>query len=170
MTQTRPDNTFIQLLIGCQNRLYGFIFSLLGNADHASDVLQETNRVLWEEADQFKPGTNFMAWALRVAYNQVRTHRRRVQRDRLMFNDEALALIAEEAAGLDESAQEQQQALAECLSKLPPKHEALIRSRYGQGLSVKALAERVGRTSNAVAVALFRVRAALLQCIERKMA
>lgn len=170
MSNISTDNHFIQLLTGCQNRLYAFIFSLLGNADQAQDVLQETNRVLWEEAERFEPGSNFMAWALQIAYNQVRTHRRKASRDCLTFDDQVLEEIAAEAAEYDEALGDRQQALVDCLDKLPPRQQMLIRGRYYHGLSVKALAARVERSDNAVAVALLRIRTVLMHCIERSLA
>ena len=59
--------------------------------------MQETNAVLWRKAHEFKLGTNFGAWMLRVAYFQVMAHRRKITRDRLVFDDDFLADIADDA-------------------------------------------------------------------------
>ncbi|MFN7134755.1 MAG: guanylate kinase, partial [Myxococcales bacterium] len=50
----------------------------------SEEVIQETNLVLWREFDRFQEGTNFAAWACRVALNQVLAWRKKRQRDRLL--------------------------------------------------------------------------------------
>ena len=77
--------------------MFAYILSLLGNRTQAEDVMQETNAVLWRKAHEFKLGTNFGAWMLRVAYFQVMAHRRKITRDRLVFDDDFLADIADYA-------------------------------------------------------------------------
>lgn len=170
MSQLPIGSDFVQCLAGRQNRLYAFIFTLLGNADQAEDVLQETNRVIWENASDFEPGSNFTAWAFQIAFNQVRTHRKRVQRDRLSFDDRALDALANEVAEHQVEMDERQQALALCLDKLQPQHERMIQQRYRQGLSIKKIAAGFKRSASSVSVTLFRLRIKLLECIEEAMA
>ncbi len=72
-----PDETsaeFIQLLTSNQSRLFAYTLSMLGDRQQAQDVMQETNMILWRKADQFRLGTNFGAWMLKVAYFQVVAH------------------------------------------------------------------------------------------------
>jgi len=99
MPEKRPEPSFefVQLLTSHQSRLYAYVLSLLGDRTQADDVLQETNSVLWRKANEFELGTNFGAWMLKVAYFQVMAHRRRLTRDRLVFDDDFLQDIAEDA-------------------------------------------------------------------------
>ena len=85
MSGKRPEPSFefVQLLTSHQSRLYAYVLSLLGNRTQAEDVMQETNAVLWRKAHDFKLGTNFGAWMLKVAHFQVMAHRRKLTRDRL---------------------------------------------------------------------------------------
>ena len=51
-----PENQqekFIKLLTESQNRLYGYIFSLVGDPNRSKDILQEANLVLWRKIDEF---------------------------------------------------------------------------------------------------------------------
>ncbi len=57
--------------MACQDRVYTYTRTLLPNAENARDVLQETNIVLWRKRNEFKPGTDFVAWACKVAYYQA---------------------------------------------------------------------------------------------------
>ena len=74
---SQKTGDFVQLMIGCQSRLYAFIMSLVCDPEHAADILQQTNIVMWEKSDQFEPGTNFTAWTFQIARYQVLAHRQR---------------------------------------------------------------------------------------------
>ena len=52
----------------------------------ATDVLQETNLVLWRRAHEFDTEKTFTALAYRVAYIQVLAHRKKQAHDRHIFN------------------------------------------------------------------------------------
>ena len=53
--------------------------SVLPNRTDVDDLLQETNLVLWREFESFEIGTNFTAWAYRIAHNQVLAWRKPVK-------------------------------------------------------------------------------------------
>ena len=95
--------------------------------------MQETNAVLWRKAHEFKLGTNFGAWMLRVAYFQVMAHRRKITRDRLVFDDDFLADIADDAQQQSERYEEKQRLLVDCIGKLNERYQKLIRRRYTEG-------------------------------------
>ena len=77
------SSDFVELLTSHQARLYGYILSLVFSPTDADDVLQETNRVLWQKSTSFERGTNFAAWVFRIAFYQVQAYRRRRQREKL---------------------------------------------------------------------------------------
>ncbi len=169
MSTHTPTAEFVQKLTEFQNRIYAFIYSLLGNASQAEDVLQETNTVIWKEAlKSDEPIIEFKAWAFQIAFNQVRSHRKKISRERLTFNDDLLEQISESLIANKENENERQQALADCLHALPHNHQNIIKKRYFQGLSVKDLSGEIGKTANAIAVILFRSRVALMECIQKK--
>ncbi|MCL4205719.1 MAG: sigma-70 family RNA polymerase sigma factor [Pirellulaceae bacterium] len=169
MAQDSSDNseTFVQLMTEHQGRLYAYVLSLLADPDHANDVLQEANLVLWRNAAEFQLGSNFRAWAFRIAHFQVMAHRQRQLRDRLVFDDELLAVLDPAARAVDETYVERQERLTACLEKLPEAQRGLLRQRYADGLSLQAIADSVRRTANAVAQTLFRVRRTLIDCVSR---
>ena len=164
---SRNSDAFVQLMTEHQGRLYAYVLSLLGDRDQANDVLQETNLVLWRNAAEFQMGSNFRAWAFRVAHFQVMAHRQRQLRDRLVFDDELLAVLDPAAKAIDETYEDRQERLTACLEELPEAQRDLLRQRYAEGLSLQAIADRVRRTANAVAQTLFRVRRVLIECVTR---
>ena len=164
---SRNPEAFVQLMTEHQGRLYAYVLSLLGDPDQANDVLQETNLVLWRNAGEFQMGSNFRAWAFRIAHFQVMAHRQRQLRDRLVFDDEMLVVLDSAAKAVDETYESRQERLTACLEKLPALQRELLRQRYADGLSLQAIAESVRRTANAVAQTLFRVRHTLIECVTR---
>ena len=67
-----------------QSALRGFILSLVADCSAAEDILQETNLVAWRKAADFESGSNFRAWAFRIAHFQILSYRQKVSRDRLV--------------------------------------------------------------------------------------
>jgi RNA polymerase sigma-70 factor (ECF subfamily) len=170
MTKREPgQEDLVALMTQFQGRLYAYILALLGNADAANDVLQETNVVLWRESRQFVPGTNFKAWSFRVAHFQCMAHRQRQLRDKVVFNDEVVAAIAMEAKELDDRYEVRAAALEHCLEQIQPRSREALRLRYAEDLAVNAMAQKMNRTPNAISQLLFRARQWLIDCVKREI-
>ena len=58
---------FARLFSRNARRIYGFIMTLVFNHHDAEEVFQNTNVVLWNKFADFQPGSNFFAWASRIA-------------------------------------------------------------------------------------------------------
>lgn len=164
----QPNPEFVRAVTECQSRVYAYALSLLGDPELAADVLQETNLVLWEKADEFESIENFPAYAFKIALNKTRNLRRKMQRDRLIFDDDVIEMLADEADRFEPFKQERLAALSACIEELPRHHRELIQKRYTQAGSVKQLAEAIGKPVNTVRVMLFRIREALVICVERQ--
>ncbi|RIK83263.1 MAG: RNA polymerase subunit sigma-70 [Planctomycetota bacterium] len=160
------SDELVALMTQFQGRLYAYILSLIGDPNAANDVLQETNIVLWRESDQFVPGTNFKAWAFRVAHFQCMAYRQRRLRDKVTFSDEVVAILAVEARQIDETYEERADALARCLEKIHARSREALRLRYAEELAVKDVAAKMNRTANAVSQLLFRARQWLIECVK----
>ena len=160
---------FVQLLTSHQGRLYAYVLSIVGDPDQARDVMQETNAVLWQKSSAFELGTNFSAWMLKTAYYQVMAHRKRLSRDRLVFDDLLTAELARSSEQRIDDWEERQDLLRECLTRLSDRQQELIAARYQSGFDLSVIAETMNRTTNAIKQALFRARASLVDCVQGKM-
>ena len=159
-----------KLLTAIQPRLHAFVVSLLPGDPGVEDVVQETNKVLWDKAGDFEPGTNFSAWAYTVARFQVMAHRKRRKRQSwLCFDDALVELFLNQAAVQFEEIDDRRRALRACLTKLRDTDRDIVRTRYESKHPLKAYAARVGRTEAAVKRALVRIREGLRKCIESEM-
>lgn len=170
MTMDDSRRQFIRLLTAHERLVYGYILGLVPNWADADEILQETNIRLWEEFDKFELGTNFAAWALRVAHFQVLTWRKRVGRSKLVFDQKVIDALAEEEYWMDDVFEARQQALGECVSKLSDRSRDLLRHCYAEGSKIKDVAARLNRSPAAVYKALERIRIDLHACIERRLA
>ena len=165
-TQPQPDE-FVQLFVAHQRRILAFICSLLTNLADAEDVAQEVSRVLWEKFGEFRPGTDFGAWALRIAQLKVLEHRRRAHRKPLIFDDALLQQLAADAIDLSADIERQQRALDDCLLQLSPQHRQLLQDRYRPRGTLIAAAAKFGRSVVTTRRALRQIHAMLLDCIRR---
>jgi RNA polymerase sigma-70 factor (ECF subfamily) len=165
-----PSAEFIANVTRAQRSLHAFIVSMVRHAADADDVLQETNLALWQKAAEFDPAREFMPWAMRVAQLQSLAYLKKKQPARLVFNEELLALVADEAIAASADADARRVALAGCLQKLPERQRTLIAQRYEPGGSVNAMSGQRGTTPKALSEMLRRIRHNLLLCIEHTLA
>lgn len=169
--QRTPDGRraeeFLNLYSACQRSLYVYIVTLIGNPVDAHDVLQDTSLVLWQKFDQFELGTSFMAWAHEVARYRVLRYRQIHANDTPIFEPRVLDALA---ARITEPNPDQDsfrtEKLVGCVEALADADRELIRLRYSNGVRVKALAQRLHRSENAVSQSLGRIRRLLRKCVE----
>jgi len=170
MADAQQQAQHVQLITAAQRRLYGYILTMLPSPEKADDVLQETNVVLWEKIDEFEPGTNFMAWARRVAYFQVKAYLKRHRpRGIIALDGPVLDAVARAAERESDRFEEHHHALRDCLEKLPDEDRNLIRMRYGDEYSVTEMATLCGRTAGALRQALYRIRGNLRRCVQNQV-
>lgn len=166
------EQEYVTLIAGHQSMLRAFVASLLPGAPGVDDVVQETNVILWKKRETFELGTNFRAWALRIARLQVMTHVRQIRQQRWnCFDDNLAELIADETEELlaDERQQNRLGHLRGCLHKLPESDRDLLLRRYWRSQPLREFAIMSGQSLSKIKVRLFRIRAALKRCIENQV-
>lgn len=161
---------FVSLLGQNERRLFVYLKSRMPASSDADDLLQETNVILWREFDSFELGTNFTAWAYRIAEYQLRAARKRQQRDRLVFSEAFLEAVSKELTAESEQLERRSVALDDCLQRLPPHHRELIERRYTSGDAVGTLAERLNKNADAIYRMLSRIRHSLHDCVTTSLA
>jgi RNA polymerase sigma-70 factor (ECF subfamily) len=181
MKQTPPpippdparNEEFVSRFVQNQWALFSYIFSLLPNWSDAEDMFQQTSLILWRKFDQFDqegPDSDFIRWACRIAQYEIRNYMKKTRRDRHVFSDRLFDLMAEEAAGESVHLEKERRALAGCLNQLQTNHRDLIHHCYASRNTVKQVAHWMGCTPNSLYKRLYRIRIALLQCIEKVLA
>lgn len=161
---------FLRLLAEHEPALRTFVRSLLPTRGDAAEVMQEVAVVLWRKFAEFDAARDFRKWAFGVARYEALAHLRDRARERLVFNDELVGKLADEAAAAEPRHEAQREALETCLQKLPEAQRALVLGAYAQGTRIDALAAQRGQTAMALYKLLQRIRQALLECVGRTIA
>lgn len=166
-----PQNSelFVQQLTEHQNRLFGYVYSLLGDRSRAADVVQETNLVLWRKIGEFQPDRPFLPWAFAIARYQVLAHLRDRGRDKLLLDSATVDALSDEAERQATQIESTREALQKCLQLLSAEHRELIERRYLSGLSLEEMAGTAKKSAGALKVALLRVRRQLADCVEKRL-
>jgi RNA polymerase sigma-70 factor (ECF subfamily) len=160
---------FVGLITKSEPQLRRFVRTLLPSWADVDEVVQRTALAAWRKFAQFEVGSDFLKWALIVARFEALAYRRSMARDRHVFSDALLELMADEAALETEAAQQEERALEECLTTLPPERRELILKAYAPGVDQRDLAHDLGRTPAALYMVLSRIRKELGRCIESKL-
>jgi RNA polymerase sigma-70 factor, ECF subfamily len=160
---------FARLFSRHARRIYGFIMTLVFSHHDAEEVFQNTSVVLWNKFGEFQAGSNFFAWASRVAYYEVLNFMKQQRRSRTI-SEQGLELLASEAIALSEESSARQEALEDCLSRLAAVDRDLLHQRYYHQRPPKQIAAIQSRSADSVYRALSRIHNLLLNCVQRNLA
>jgi RNA polymerase sigma-70 factor len=160
---------FARLFSRNARRIYGFIMTLVFSHHDAEEVFQNTSVVLWNKFSDFQSGSNFFAWASKVAYYEVLSFMKQRRRSRTLSED-ALELLADAATSLSDESSTRQEALEDCLSRLNAADRELLQARYYHQRPPKQIATMQSRSVDSIYRALSRIHNMLLNCVQRNLA
>jgi len=167
-------DAFAMLVDEHQRMLTSFAAFRVPDRSIVDEVVQQTFIRAYEQLEDFRIGDDFAVWLRVICGYMIRTemtrrhrefkssaeHRERI-RARLLERSLACAPVPPEG--------DLNSALAACIEGLPEKQAALVRQRYAEEMSVRDLAESLGKTVNWTTTTLYRIRASLRGCIERRL-
>jgi len=159
----------MRLFLQHQRRIHGLILALVPHGADADDILQEASAVMWEKFDTFDDGTNFAAWALRIARFQVMAYYSTKRRTRARLSDETIDRVIERMAARPARDDVRSAALDGCLDGLDRDDRTLLEQRYRGDVPTDQLARASGRTVFAVYKALDKIHDRLLQCVQGRL-
>lgn len=164
------QSDFIRLLMKHEPVLRAYARTLLPDWKSVDDVLQEASVTLWEKFSQVRDEDGFLPWAKTVVRFKALSAVDRLRRDRHVFSDRVLELLAEEAESLQAGERERSlQALRLCLEGLTSVHQELLLAPYFGDGRVTRLAEQAGKSANALYKLLTRLREKLHACIQARL-
>lgn len=134
---------------------------VIGNPSDADEIAQEAFMRVWQHAHRWNPGRAlFTTWLHRIVLNLCLDRRRKPQ----WLSIDVVGDMAEEGvetAPEKISREEDRQAVARALERLPERHRAAIALFYFEGLSGKEAAEIMGIKVGAFEQLLLRARRAV---------
>ncbi|MGA2440247.1 MAG: sigma-70 family RNA polymerase sigma factor [Tepidisphaeraceae bacterium] len=169
MAEHGNADDFIQLFTAHQSSLRAYVLSMVPRWSDAEEIVQQCSLILWKKFSQFRPGTNFFAWACQVARLEVKDFRKRQRREQIVFSDEFIDAVADEVFEMQAELPARLRALQGCVEKLSRDQRELLRLRYNEGGSVNSVSQAVNRSVDSVYKSLSRIRQALHECINRAL-
>jgi RNA polymerase sigma-70 factor, ECF subfamily len=160
---------FMRLFVQHEPQILRAIMVLVPQVADARDVLQETSVVLWQQFSAYDPQRPFVNWALGYARNFIRRHFRAVEKSRRLSDTAVEALLI--AAGPREAMLDKRtDALAACLRELPEAGRGIVEGYYFHQQTVEELGRRHAKSVEAIYKTIQRIRLALLDCINKRLA
>jgi RNA polymerase sigma-70 factor (ECF subfamily) len=143
------------------DNVYGYVCSIVRDEHEAEDVTQHIFAKLTTALARYQPGVApFSAWILRVAHNAAIDHMR--ARRPVPCEDVGRSDVADDVSGRERFAE-----LRIALDTLPPEQRDVIVLRFLIGLTPREVAERMGRSENAVHGLQHRGRRSLRREMQR---
>lgn len=164
---TGERNSLKMLYDATSAKLFGVILRILLERGEAEDVLQEVYITVWRKAAEFDATrASPITWMVTIARNRA-IDRLRARGSRPTTTLDHAAEVRDAAPTADALIDTVQDArrVEKALAQLDPKHAAIIRSAYFEGLTYEALSERegvpVGTLKSWVRRGLLRMRTVL---------
>jgi RNA polymerase sigma-70 factor (ECF subfamily) len=146
-----------------------FLRSRVGRFHDAEDLLQEVASDVVAQYSHFDESRSFTDWALGIARNKLKLYYRQTATGKKVLGNLAMSKIAEAIGEINEDSSEIAEALGRCLRRVDSRSRELLNLRYVNDLSCSEIAAHKSATTNAVRVALHRLRTALHRCIEERL-
>lgn len=169
LTQTGSgDRIALKLLYEATSaKLFGVILRIVTNRSEAEDVLQEVFITVWRKAAEYDvTRASPMTWLATIARNRA-IDRLRSRASRPTSSLELAAEVVDTAPAVDTliDASNDARRVQAALAELEPRHAAIIRAAYFEGLSYDAVAQReglpLGTVKSWVRRGLLRMRASM---------
>src|SRR5215207_176953 len=153
LPRTQPadrDETYLRLLAEHERALAAYVYSLVNSPADAADILQECKLSMWRMFERFEPGTDFRAWARKIAIHQILNFRRAAKRRPDSPLDQAfIEAVAAEIDRRSDQLDRKADFLRQCLRKLPDAHRAIVVWRYYDECGIDEIAAKSERTEEA---------------------
>ena len=168
--QTNDLNSqFARHWVPVQPGIMGMITAAIRNRHDAEDVLQEVAATAAKDYHRYDSQKPFFSWVASITKFRIVDYYRKKNRDKLVFDEEVLELIAQSAARTASLMTGQQEALDKCMQKLTPRASETLRMRYSQDLSASQIGEKQNLSESAVFSFLHRLRKGLIDCIQQNL-
>jgi RNA polymerase sigma-70 factor, ECF subfamily len=149
--------------------LYRYALWRCGNRrDWADEIVQETWLTAVRSLRRFAPRQgSFLAWLRGIASNVLRNHFRRQAKHRELQQYAASTASTSSEADAFRSIDNRQEHIATVLDAMSDRHEAVLRAKYFDGLTVEQIANNWDTTPKAVESLLTRAREAFREMYEK---
>ncbi len=163
---------FSELVRRYYERIYGTIYSLVGDRDDAEDLAQEAFLKAYRSLSSFRSQSRFYTWIYRIGVNccldwmKSRNRRRDVSLEREPWGPDGI-FRHPQASDAGVLRKELQAILEQAMEALPVEYRATLVLREIDGLAYDEIAYALGCSVGTVKSRLFRSRAKLREVLEK---
>lgn len=168
-------NTIVQfeaIMTDTQSSVRAYIASMGVPLDYVDDVAQEVYLDFYRTIGDLRPDVDPLRWLKGMARKRCLKffHQRKKRNERMLAT--AAELLARTETSWDRRSTQSgvQDALEDCMDKMPERSRKIVAMRYEQDLASSEIGSLLEMTAEAVRGALMRIRAALKECVERALA
>jgi len=168
-------DSFAALVTGSEGKIYAHLLRLMGNAEDARDLLQETYLSAYRHLASFKGDSAFGTWAYRIATNLALMRLRRKNPETVNLDEIRLPTHQEiQSRSISDWAIDPKEAvlrkevrsqLDRAIRSLPPLYRAVVTLRDVEGLSTAETAAALDISEGAVKTRLHRARLFLREAL-----
>lgn len=169
-TQRLEHDDFLRLLLGGEREILRYIMAIVPQAGDAQEVFQETAIELWKQIDKYDPEKPFTPWACRFAAYKAKEHLRKAGRWKGFLSEDVASMLLTRREEIAPDLDQRVGPLRDCMNELTDSNRRLIETYYFDQASVEQSAGEVGRSVAATYKSLQRIRTALMDCINGKLA
>ena len=171
MDQDKRTLEFLKLFVRHQQEIYAYILTLVPHVHDADDLFQDGMIVMWQKFEQFKPGTNFAAWAAQIMRYQILEYRRNLARSkRVLIEDSLFEALMDYIPTIQDETTARIEALRKCQTLLDDRAKRLIKMRYERNISIEEIASYLRVSRRQVYHVLGQINNVLLRCMRRTLA
>lgn len=151
-----------------------YVTAVLGDAEQAEDVTQETFMAAQASLDRFRAGEDFGAWLRGIARNKAREHCRAASRERLVVDSRILEGMEDVFQAFDSSSghsgpwMARLETLRTCIQALNETLRSAVETAYFLGLPLQQAADRLEVSFEAMNKRLHRARSQIRVCVSSK--
>ena len=160
------ENALAVLINRHQSKLYGFIYSKVGDRDLTDDIFQDTfiKVIKTLKSNSYNEEGKFLPWVMRIAHYLIIDHFRRNKKMPMFRETEEFSIfsiMSDQSLTIENQliTEQVEQDLKRIIQELPADQREVVMMRMYQDLSFKEIAELTGVSIN---TALGRMRYALL--------
>lgn len=169
MHTTHLKDEFAKNWAAAQPMVGAYISSVVRDYHDAEDLLQQVAVIAFRKREDYQPGTAFVSWVCSIARYELLRWQRDKARNRLVFSDKTVEILAEVQDVFETELDDRQEALQHCFGVLDRKAVGLLKLRYKDNLTPEQIARQTKMKPVSVRVALHRIRQLLEKCITDRM-
>ncbi len=169
MTSSNEMKRLASLWMQAQPAVASFISASVRRFQDAEDLLQDVAVDVAGSFEKYDSERPFLPWAIAIARFKVLDYYRRQGKSQKVFSVEAIDMLADASVRVGHHDPNAHEVLRRCINGLTKRARDIVRLRYASDLRPKDIAHMIGGTAGGVSKLLSRSRAALAECMKRRL-